>query len=211
MEKYELHFDHRNPTIGDTLELLASVCADKLNDSGSVVLVPTETVYGLIGKYGDAAAIDRIYELKKRAENKPLALFIANVLQLEEFGLNPPEAAYKLVENFCPGPITVVFDGPDGNTIGFRIPDHPLVLRILEFCGFPLASTSANLSGHPNALTAANALADLDGEPDILVDGGELPHHAIASTVVQLTGNSWKILREGPVTAAMLTDVLGPQ
>lgn len=208
MEKYTIHQDHDNPTIGDTMELIAGICADKLKQPDAVLLVPTETVYGLVCRFDSPLAVDRIYELKGRSENKPLALFVSNLDHLKKHGITPPAAAYALAKRFCPGPLTIIFNGPDGKTVGVRIPDYPLVLEILDLTGRPLASTSANRSGQPNALTLDEAVADLTGQPDIAVDGGSLPDNAMASTVLDLSGEKWRILREGPITHDMLAAVL---
>jgi L-threonylcarbamoyladenylate synthase len=208
MEKYTIHRDHDTPTLGDTMKLIASICADKLKQPDAVLLVPTETVYGLVCRFDAPLAVERIYELKGRSENKPLALFVSNLDHLQKHGITPPPAAYALAENFCPGPLTIIFNGPDGKTIGVRIPDYPLVLEILDLTGCPLASTSANRSGQPNALTLDDAVADLTGQPDIAVDGGSLPDNAMASTVLILSDEKWKILREGPITHDMIAAVL---
>ncbi|MDD3118472.1 MAG: Sua5/YciO/YrdC/YwlC family protein, partial [Victivallales bacterium] len=93
-------------------------------------------------------------------------------------------------------------------TVGFRIPDHPLILRLLRQLDFPLASTSANRSGRPNAQTVTQALAELSGTPDAVVDAGPLPAAARASTVIDLSGKSWRILREGPISAAAVKCLL---
>ncbi|MCK4982714.1 MAG: Sua5/YciO/YrdC/YwlC family protein, partial [Victivallaceae bacterium] len=93
---------------------------------------------------------------------------------------------------------------PAGDTLGFRIPDHPFILELLQKLSYPLASTSANRSGEPNALDVDAALAMLDGEPDVAIDGGAIPHDRQASTVVMALDDSMKILRRGPVSEAQL-------
>ena len=105
----------------------------------------------------------------------------------------------KLAEEYCPGPITIIAPRTDGTTVGFRIPDHPLVLEILRRIDVPLASTSANLSGRPNALTVGEALAELTGEVDLAIDAGAIPADAQPSTVVLATGKEPKVLRPGPI------------
>ena len=186
----------------------AELCAASLQQPQAVLLVPTETVYGLVCRHDDRPAVERIYDLKARSENKPLALFVASPQQLIDMGIQLPQSALKLAAAFCPGPVTLIVMGPDGKTVGFRIPDHPLILQLLKKVGFPLASTSANRSGRPNAMTVAQALAELDGQPDITVDSGPLPPDAQASTVIDLSQGGWKILREGPVSAADIERIL---
>jgi len=180
-----------------------------LNRDGGVLLVPTETVYGLVCNWNDPSARRRIYELKHRSENKPFAAFIPDLSALPEEAVLP-EAARRLAEKFCPGPITLVVPGRNGGTFGFRLPDHPFIHRLLAAYGGPLASTSANLSGQPPARNVEYALQSIDGQPDLAVDGGALPPDSLASTVVQVYADStWKILRPGPVAAERIEAALG--
>ena len=96
-----------------------------------------------------------------------------------------------------------------GSTFGFRIPDHPFILKLLKTYGKPLASTSANLSGVPAALSVADALKTIDGTPEVVVDAGVLPSDSKASTVILVNADStWKILRPGPVTEEALKKAL---
>lgn len=179
-----------------------------LQRSGSVLLVPTETVYGLVCSWKDDAARARIYELKHRSENKPLAAFVASVKDLPPEILPLPDNARHITEAFCPGPVTLVVPDRNGSTFGFRIPDHPFILDLLRAYGGALASTSANLSGKKAALSVPEALESIAGEVDLAVDGGVLKADSLASTVIRIfEDSSWKILREGPVTAEMIEKV----
>lgn len=191
------------------LDGIAAEAADMLEKTGTVLLVPTETVYGLVCRASDKTAVDRIYALKKRSENKPLALFVRNTEILEPFTGPVPEAAGKLASEFCPGPITIIIPDKSGGRTGFRIPDHPFILALMEKISEPLASTSANRSGNPAALNVADALADFDGAPSLTVDGGRLPANSIASTVVDVAADgSFKILRAGPISEEMIRSAL---
>ena len=96
---------------------------------GSVVLLPTETVYGLVCRAEDRAAVNRIYALKDRDSTKPLAWFIADWRKLGHFGVRLEGLPTELAEKYCPGPITIIAPCMGGGTIGFRIPDHPFVTR----------------------------------------------------------------------------------
>lgn len=184
-------------------------CVNSLKKPGAVLLVPTETVYGLVCRISDKIAVNRIYELKKRSENKPLALFVRRTSMLEPITGPMPREAEILASEFCPGPITIIVPDKSGAKTGFRIPDHPFILGLLEELSEPLASTSANRSGNPAALNTADALADFDGAPDIAVDGGQIPENSIASTVVDVAAGSFKILRSGPITEEMISKALG--
>ena len=98
----------------------------------------------------------------------------------------------------------------NGGTFGFRIPDHPFLLRLLTVLGDVLASTSANLSGQPPACEIEYALRSIDGEPELVVDGGALPVDSCASTVVRFFADStWKILREGPISMERIARAAG--
>ena len=189
-------------------ELEKAVAA--LNRKGAVLLVPTETVYGLVCNWSDSTARDRIYAMKHRAENKPLAAFLPDVSFAQTLcGCPLPENAEKMARAFLPGPITLVVPDASGSTFGFRIPDHPFILALLKKFGGPLASTSANRSGQPPALEVGYALKTLAEQPDVVIDGGALPQNSIASTVVLVNAdNSYKILREGRITPSMIERAL---
>lgn len=193
---------------GNGLKNAAAACVAALRQPGSVLLVPTETVYGLVCDWHDDFARNRIYELKQRDFGKPLAMFASGRAMLEDAGVVLNATARQIFDAFCPGPVTMIVDGNDGQTTGFRIPDHQLVLEILRQYGKPLASTSANRSGEPNALSVSGALTMLDGKPDIAVDEGEISSQAQASTVLKIKGKSWNILRPGPVTEAQILAVI---
>lgn len=176
---------------------------------GGVILAPTETVYGLICAYDDGEARKRIYSLKHRPAEKRLAAFLPDLSFVARFAPPPAGAALRIARHFMPGPITLILPDGNGSTFGFRIPDHPFILSLLNRVRIPLASTSANLSGAPAALDVPGALASLDGEPDLAVDGGAIPFGSLASTVIRAEPDgSWQILRPGPVSEEMLRSVL---
>jgi L-threonylcarbamoyladenylate synthase len=200
MKKFDLQTDK-------TTEIINS-CVDALKQPGAVLLIPTETVYGLVCRWDDKAAVERIYELKGREKAKPLALFVDSVDTLKKFDFHLNKNAEKLAAKLCPGALTVVVPGSAGDTLGFRIPDHPFVLKLLRELGFPLASTSANRSGEPNALNVDDALAMLDGEPDMMIDDGAIPPDRQASTVVMALDDELKILRQGPISEMQMNSAV---
>lgn len=180
-----------------------------LQKPGSVLLVPTETVYGLVCNWQDEAARERIYKLKARDGKKPLAMFASSAEMAEKYGVKLNDDARKLLKNFAPGPITVIAPGDEKYpTIGVRIPDHPFVLELLKKSNMALASTSANASGMPNVLNVTDALAQLDGEVDLVVDTGSLPDDAAASTVVTVCEKPCRILRQGPISESAIKELL---
>ncbi len=188
----------------------AEQAAEVLRQEKSVLLLPTETVYGLVCDWSDKSARDRIYTMKHRDPNKLLAAFLPDLSFAEQLCGRPlPPAARIFAARFMPGPITLVVPAADGSTFGFRIPDHPFIGALMRCYGKPLASTSANRSGQPPALEIRSALDTLAEMPDCTVDGGSLPSDSMASTVILVgADNAWKILREGPISRRRLEEAL---
>ena len=185
------------PLAPETLSATAGQIAAALQNPGSVALVPTETVYGLICRAGDQAACSRIFSLKGRAGSKLLGWFIQDEAMAKKHGIILNSLSSSLIERYTPGALTIIAPKNDGTTQGFRIPDHPLLLEVLKLLGEPLVQTSANASGMADAESAEDALGQLNGEVDIAVDGGTLAPGSMGSTVVDATGNELKILRQG--------------
>ena len=186
----------------------AEVFREVLRRDDGVLLVPTETVYGLVCDALHEAARSKIYEMKRRPASKLLTLFFASREAAEAAFPAMPETAKRFAAAFCPGPVTLIV--PDGDAFtGFRIPDHPALLNLLAAYGRPLASTSANLSGEPAAHTVDEALASLAIPPDGVLDGGAIPPDSAASTVIKIERDgAWSILRLGPVSEDMLRAAL---
>jgi tRNA threonylcarbamoyl adenosine modification protein (Sua5/YciO/YrdC/YwlC family) len=180
--------------------------------AGGVVVLPTDTVYGLAALPGDAAATARVFDLKGRAHDTPMAVLCADGRQA--VGLVDPEHAAEVQavgERWWPGPLTLVCArrpglelhlGEPTTTVGLRVPDHPLVQAVARRVG-PIATTSANRHGEPTVVTAEEALLELP-TVDLVVDEG--PIEGRASTVVDTTRSPWLVLREGTISAA---DLLG--
>lgn len=190
-----------------TLEAAAAALS-----GGGVLVVPTETVYGIMTRWGSDSGRERIYALKHRPQNKLLQMLAPSVEAAVRAGVKPSADLDRLAERFWPGPLTVVVEGSTpGETIGLRIPDHPFLLKMLETADCVAAATSANLSGTPPAVNVEDALAGLDGEPDFAVDGGVITvTGGKASTVVSIVGgkDALKVIREGVVTADDIRKVL---
>ncbi|MBE6404518.1 MAG: threonylcarbamoyl-AMP synthase [Lentisphaerae bacterium] len=175
--------------------------AELLKQKGAVLIVPTETVYGLICAWEDEEARKKIYDLKHRSPTKLFAAFVPEISVAEKLcGVSLPPAAKRLAEKFMPGAITLIVPDKNGSTFGFRIPDHPFILDLLKQYNGALASTSANLSGEPPALDLPTALRTIDGAPAGAVDGGALPEDSVPSTIIQVTADGQvKIIRDGLV------------
>ena len=178
---------------------LASQAAAVLRQPGAVILVPTETVYGLVCRAQDKAACARIFELKQRPESKLIGWFVSGSSMLKKHGVIINASAEKLLEKYTPGALTLISRTISGDTQGYRVPDHPLLQAILAKVDEPLAQTSANSSGNPDARSCSEAIAQLHGEVDWFFDGGKLDASACASTVVDTTCQPIKILRQGSI------------
>ena len=177
---------------------------------GNVIAAPTETVYGLMALWQSDSARQEIYRLKHRPADKRLQMLAPDVETAIRAGLKPNAMLQKIADAFWPGPLTVIVEANDGDTIGLRIPNHPFILKLLRELGEPLAATSANLSGTPAAITPSDAVANLDGRPALLIDSGKVTiTGGASSTVVSIVGGELKILRLGPVTQEDIQDVLG--
>ena len=191
--------------------------AQCLCESGLAVF-PTDTVYGIATLAQDEKAVGRLFAAKGRDFRAALPVMVAALDNLTSVAL-PLPGLDTLAERFWPGPLTIVLPKTPslpplvtggGNTVGVRIPDHPFVLELLRTVGLPLAVTSANLSGQPPAMTALEALAQLDGRVHLIVDGGRAPG-GVPSTVIDLTTRPPRVLRAGPIPAADLSAALGQQ
>lgn len=163
--------------------------------SGRVVAFPTDTVYGL-GAHGFmAAAIEKLYAIKERDRRKAIPLLIARVEDVTSVAVQVPEIAWRLAERFWPGAVTLVLPKAaavldvltaGGDSVAVRVPAHDVALKLISALGAPLAATSANLSGQPEALTAEGVRAALGERVKFVLDGGRCPG-GVPSTVVDVT------------------------
>lgn len=188
--------------------------ADVLRHDG-LVAFPTDTVYGVGALVFREAAVQRLYRVKGRSTDKAIAVLVAHHADLLNIAGTLTASARQVAEKFWPGPLTLVVARhprlPKAvsalPTVGVRQPDHPVVAQLLALTG-PLAVSSANRSGEPNTLSAAEVLAQLDGRIDLILDGGRV-NGGVPSTVVDVTGSEPVILRAGPVSEADIRAALG--
>lgn len=190
--------------------------AAELIRSGNVVAVPTETVYGLCADAANEEAVRAVFAAKGRPADNPLIVHLADFSEAERYTGLIPELAYKLAERFCPGPLTMVLPKNDRipmitsgglDTVGIRIPSHPVMHRIIQLSGCAVAAPSANISGLPSPTCAAHVMDDMNGRIAAVVDGGE-SRFGVESTVISFEGeNSVRILRPGAVTREMLLEI----
>ena len=184
--------------------------------SGEIVGIPTETVYGLGADASNEEAVARVFLAKGRPADNPLIVHLADFSQAVNYTSSIPKLAYKLAERFCPGPLTMVLPKNDRipmitsgglATVGIRVPSHPVMHRIIELSGCPIAAPSANTSGYPSPTSASHVMRDMNGKIAAVVDGGS-SEFGVESTVISIEGeNSVRILRPGCVTKEMLSEV----
>lgn len=186
--------------------------------AGRLVAFPTETVYGLGADATDAAAVGRVFAVKGRPVGHPLIAHLADASELDRWALEVGEEARRLADAFWPGPLTMVLRRAPGispattggrDTVGLRVPDHPVALALLERCGVPVAAPSANRFGRVSPTTAPDVLAELGGtEVACVLDGGPC-RIGVESTIVELVGATPTLLRPGGVPAEAIEAVLG--
>lgn len=178
--------------------------------AGGLVAFPTETVYGLGADATNAKAIARLNHVKGRPPEKPYSMHLHSIEQVRAMVHTIPPAAQRLMEAFWPGPLTIVLPDGTGQTIGFRVPDHPVAQAFLKACGVPVAAPSANRSGCPPPTDASEVLAALNGDLECLLDGGPT-RLGRESTVVEVVGDRVEIRREGAISTVEVLNVLdGP-
>lgn len=172
--------------------------------SGGLVIIPTETVYGIAANALDPEAVKKLYEVKKRPAGKPFSLLVSGSAQVEQLAVDIPIAAYKLISRFWPGPLTIILKSGKNGTVGVRMPDHRVALALLDSAGVPVACPSANLSGNEPPVECGKALSELDGLVEMAVDSGPC-RLSRESSVVDLTGAEARVLRTGAVGETEIT------
>jgi L-threonylcarbamoyladenylate synthase len=183
--------------------------AAHLLKNGGLVAFPTETVYGLGANLLDEKAIDRVYRIKKRPKNKPLTVHVAGIKTVNEMAGKMPADAKRLAEKFWPGPLTLVLKDRRGRKTGFRMPDNKIAFLLIRKAGVPVVAPSANISGNSPPKSAKEVLRDLAGKIDMVLDGGKT-RVGIESTVVDMSGKDFKILRKGAISKADIWRAISP-
>ena len=186
--------------------------ASRLILQGGIVAFPTETFYALGGDALNEQAIQKVYEMKGREEEKPLLLLVAEKDWLPALIKELPAPAEKLIERFWPGPLTLVFEASaripaklTGHTgkVGIRVPGHPVARELIRAVGRAVTGTSANPSGSPSASFAAEVIQALGGKIDAVLDGGRTAG-GLGSTVLDVSGPSPVVVRQGVIPAPEL-------
>lgn len=185
--------------------------------SGNVVGLPTETVYGLGADALNENAVLKIYGTKERPAFNPVIVHVYDINYIEKYAENIPDEVYKLAEKFSPGPLTFVLKKKKiisdivtagNNSVGLRIPSHPVFREVLKETKLPIAAPSANRSGRISPTSAEDVLSELEGRIKYILDGGRC-EIGIESTIISFLNDDVKILRHGFVTKEDIEKVIG--
>ncbi len=207
----------RLPTGSEDEREAAVAAATRAVQRGELVVIPTDTVYGIAADAFDPEAVTDLLEAKGRGREMPPPVLVSAATTLDALATGLPGYARALIEEFWPGPLTLVcrqqpslqWDlGDTRGTVAIRMPDHDVALAVLERTG-PLAVSSANLTGRPAALDADAAEEMLGDEVSVIVDAGPVTGGE-ASTIIDVTGDQGRILRRGALGLEQLNAVLEP-
>lgn len=188
--------------------------------SGELVIYPTDTVYGLGAIISNEESINNIYFAKSRSFNSPLIALLSSVDKVDEVAevsVEDRELLNKLAKAFWPGALTVILRKKDyipgimvsgGNTIGVRIPNLDLAIKIIDLAGGVLATTSANISGEPSPKSYEELSEAIKSKVNLLIDGGKCKLGEV-STIIDLTKKVPKILRKGAITTEEIEKIIG--
>ena len=195
------YFDWKNNVDESELNKIKEIL-----DNDGVIIFPTDTVYGIACNCFSEKAIKKIFDIKKRPEKKPINVLSNNLDKIKLVSKNISEKEEFLINKYMPGALTIILDKNEKvsdiltaglDTIGVRIPKNNISLRILENVSYPLATTSANISGDSAGIKISDFLKEFDGVVDAIIDGGETDLKVAATIVRVESDNKLKIIREG--------------
>ena len=184
--------------------------AAQLISRGGVVGVPTDTFYGLAADPFNLAAVEEIYRVKGRPENRALPILVSSTEQAIPLTRDLPDNFLKLANKFWPGSLTIIVDAAhrmplkvtaNKGRVALRWPKSPVACAVIEQVGGPITGTSANISGFPSCSNADQLVKQLGSRLPLILDSGETGA-TMSSTIVDLRGEEWRVLREGMVTEA---------
>jgi len=205
------YLDAQGPRLGQAVRAAVAALTP-----GGIVAIPTDTVYGLAVRADDANAVRALYAVKRRPPTNPLPILLPDTEALGKACAGVPQAARALGQAFWPGPLTLVLAKSravsdrvtaGSDTVGVRVPDHPVALAVLQACEFMLAVTSANIASREPAATPEDVRRTFSGDIPLILAAGPCPG-GVPSTVVQVTDQGLRILRAGAVQARQLEAVL---
>lgn len=210
METKIVSIDSESPSLDElnyAIELLRN---------GAIIAFPTDTLYGLGCNVFNDQAVEKLFSLKKRPKSKPINLLVSKIDQLEEIVVEFPIIAQKLAENFWPGALTIILKKKPKimdkvtsgfPSIGFRMPANKIALSLISEFDSPLATSSANISGHDNPTTANQVFNHFQEKIPLIFDGGTTALQK-GSTVIDLTQDVPKVIREGAILLSDLRKVI---
>ena len=186
---------------------------DVINNDG-IVIMPTDTIYGIVAKATNEDVIKRVYSLKKRDDRKPMLILVSDNEMLKDYVSSINELEQTLIDNLWPGPLTIIFDKKNISdlltgrlpTVGVRIPNNKEMLDIISSVGVPLLSTSVNLSGEKSATCVSNINKTMLDNVDFVYDNGEC--NDVPSTIIRVVNGEVKILREGIISEEKIESVI---
>jgi L-threonylcarbamoyladenylate synthase len=196
----------------------AVIAAAEALSQGDLVAMPTETVYGLAGDALNPKALARIFAVKQRPFFDPLIVHVASITQAESLVTKIPDVAFRLMERFWPGPLTLVLPRRENipdlatsglSTVALRQPNHPVALALLKACGFPLAAPSANPFGALSPTCAEHVASAFTQGITMVLDGGPCTV-GVESTILGFEGETVRLLRPGGLSVEVLSEVAGP-
>lgn len=185
--------------------------------NGKLVLFPTETVYGIGANGFNTEAVKRIYQAKGRNFKNPINLLVSSIEMVETIAQDITDLEYQLMETFFPGPFTLILKKrssvPDivtasSDTVGVRMPNSEIAIKLVEYAGVPIAAPSANISGKLSSTKLEDIIEDFSDKVDFMIDGGSC-HLGIESTIVKVIDGIPHILRPGAVTVEQIKEVSG--
>ena len=196
-----LFYDWKENINAEELENVIKVIVD-----GGVVIFPTDTVYGVAANSLDETAIKKLFDLKERNDNKPICVLTSSVDKIKKIAYVRDEEQ-KIIDKYMPGALTIILDKKEIvsdvltsglKTVGVRIPNNEIALRILDKLEYPLATTSANISGMEAAVKKEDLIKEFEGKVDIIIDGG-ITDLKVSSTIVKIKNNEIEVLRQGTI------------
>ncbi len=199
----------------DNFQISIKKTADTILNGG-VAVIPTETVYGIAASIYSENGISKIFEAKQRPSDNPLIVHISKLEQLNDLTDDINETSKKLIDNFWPGPLTLIFKAKNNinrkitgglDTVAVRMPDNAFALSLIDITG-PLAAPSANVSGKPSGTDISDIFEELNGKVDIIIDEG-LVRCGLESTVINPIDTPPVILRKGSITKERIEKIIG--
>jgi L-threonylcarbamoyladenylate synthase len=171
--------------------------AAEILKSGGIIIYPTDTVFGVGCLYNQKPAVERIYKLKKRKQSLPMPMLIGSLEQLGKMEVQLNVTAKWLIDKYWPGQLTIILKNSSGQNVGFRMPNYPALIELINFVNVPIIGTSANFHGHQPVKNSKDLDKNFIKQVDYILPGESLL--GVESTVVDCTVSPFKIIRQGAI------------